>query len=998
MSDVFALPLRALISDSGVTEAGGKGSGLFRAEAGGFRIPGTMVVPASVFRGVFGTPQFVAVWRETADLVQVAGSVSVVMDAAGRLASKAALLLNDLSCERLLSDIPAEDTWNKLVIRSSADLEDGTDASFAGQLVSVPGVSKQPASILAAIKAAWLAPFQAPFLKYCAARNIDPTTVRLALLIQPQIVALWSGIAFSQNPLSAGESVVVEGVPGLSTTPQRWEVPISSLAYESHDLQNCYSMRLPSEHLHEAGSQKPEVRSQKPAAGSQRHSMRFPPERAQRDFLGESISPREVGGVVGKADVFGENRLNPVARAVSTLAEILECPADVEWAFDSEGLVILQVRPVTAMISTPSPEIHWSRKLTAERYPFPLSPLGWSNIREVFDQGVRAFADFMGMPIPAGEQLACSVDGWIFANEAAFDFKSRFKIRLTRREQLSLFRELLCALTSGKGFMKNIRELKKFATRPAQFITRLGNRIESPVLTLAGGAVQRFLERIGGEVRSAWPGVLSRFKTQVSEITQRIKNAETISELLSEGDRLRTEMILYIKPDLVIFAIREIASMMLVELSRLAGMPDPARIPALLGSGLEHNATLEFHRRVRSLRFIVRDLPGDEPSEWPSQAQDSLKDFLSEFGHLAPGWDLRQPTWGEDPRSFIHFLRSSESGSAHDLHDGERLPPAQWMAHSGGSGTDPLFVVGKTVAKAASQSASQSVSQSVSKIVSQSASETASQGASEAASMAASEAASEAASKIASQSTSEASSKTASKIAWENLETGLFESSNARNLADFLTETLRTFLTIDEEHHFFTGLAIPPTRLLIAKLAKELVSRGCFSDPEDIFWLTDPEVREVLFQKHPKHLRGLVALRKRAFERACRVGPPRMGDVPSSLSSSNVWCGLAASPGIAGGPARKLADADDLNDVRAGDILVLRSPDPFFAVAFPFAAGIAAETGALLSHGAVAAREYGLPAVLSIPGLWDLVKNGQQLDVDGFRGTVSAAKEAKSDA
>ncbi len=69
--------------------------------------------------------------------------------------------------------------------------------------------------------------------------------------------------------------------------------------------------------------------------------------------------------------------------------------------------------------------------------------------------------------------------------------------------------------------------------------------------------------------------------------------------------------------------------------------------------------------------------------------------------------------------------------------------------------------------------------------------------------------------------------------------------------------------------------------------------------------------------------------------------------------------------------------------------LVLRSPDPFFSVAFPLAAGVAAETGSVLSHGAIAAREYRLPAVPAVAGLWDALVDGEPVEVDGTAGTVT---------
>ena len=74
--------------------------------------------------------------------------------------------------------------------------------------------------------------------------------------------------------------------------------------------------------------------------------------------------------------------------------------------------------------------------------------------------------------------------------------------------------------------------------------------------------------------------------------------------------------------------------------------------------------------------------------------------------------------------------------------------------------------------------------------------------------------------------------------------------------------------------------------------------------------------------------------------------------------------------------------------LQAGDILVAPSTDPAWTPLFLRAGGLVMETGGYLSHGAIVAREFGIPAVVNQPGILDVLRDGQRLRVDGLRGQV----------
>jgi len=108
-----------------------------------------------------------------------------------------------------------------------------------------------------------------------------------------------------------------------------------------------------------------------------------------------------------------------------------------------------------------------------------------------------------------------------------------------------------------------------------------------------------------------------------------------------------------------------------------------------------------------------------------------------------------------------------------------------------------------------------------------------------------------------------------------------------------------------------------------------------------------------------------------------------------SGSSEKPLHGIAASPGQVGGRARILYHPDEGRNLQAGEVLVAPSTDPAWTPLFLRARAVVMETGGYLSHGAIVAREFGIPAVVNIPGLLKHVENGQLLTVDGNRGLVT---------
>jgi len=108
---------------------------------------------------------------------------------------------------------------------------------------------------------------------------------------------------------------------------------------------------------------------------------------------------------------------------------------------------------------------------------------------------------------------------------------------------------------------------------------------------------------------------------------------------------------------------------------------------------------------------------------------------------------------------------------------------------------------------------------------------------------------------------------------------------------------------------------------------------------------------------------------------------PRADVPPGALAGS------AVSAGTVEGRARVILSLEDAK-MDKGDILVAPYTDPGWTPLFPLASGLVTEVGGLMTHGAVVAREYGIPAVVGVDNATGIIKDGQQIRVDGTRGFV----------
>ncbi|MFO1233764.1 MAG: PEP-utilizing enzyme [Rivihabitans pingtungensis] len=109
---------------------------------------------------------------------------------------------------------------------------------------------------------------------------------------------------------------------------------------------------------------------------------------------------------------------------------------------------------------------------------------------------------------------------------------------------------------------------------------------------------------------------------------------------------------------------------------------------------------------------------------------------------------------------------------------------------------------------------------------------------------------------------------------------------------------------------------------------------------------------------------------------------------PYAPSDGQRWRGLATGAGVARGRVRRIRHPAEGVALQAGEILLAPATDPGWTPLFLKAGGLVVETGGYLSHAAIVAREFALPAVVNLPGIMDALQDGEWVEVDGGRGVV----------
>jgi pyruvate,water dikinase len=222
-----------------------------------------------------------------------------------------------------------------------------------------------------------------------------------------------------------------------------------------------------------------------------------------------------------------------------------------------------------------------------------------------------------------------------------------------------------------------------------------------------------------------------------------------------------------------------------------------------------------------------------------------------------------------------------------------------------------------------------------------------------------------------------------------------------------LLATAQRFGQVREEQVSWFTLGWPLMRRALLRLGEILVERDALLTAADVFFLTRAELLAALAEnKAAGSLAPGVVERRKLWQRQRRLTPPLvLGEMtpmmkrifertenmlrPEAESSPGKGlAGLPASPGRASGPARVIRTPEEFDRLQPGEVLIAPVTTPAWTPLFAHAAAVVTDTGSPLAHASLAAREYGIPAVVGTGDATARLRDGQRVLVDGNTGLV----------
>jgi phosphohistidine swiveling domain-containing protein len=224
-----------------------------------------------------------------------------------------------------------------------------------------------------------------------------------------------------------------------------------------------------------------------------------------------------------------------------------------------------------------------------------------------------------------------------------------------------------------------------------------------------------------------------------------------------------------------------------------------------------------------------------------------------------------------------------------------------------------------------------------------------------------------------------------------------------------LLRAASTYLPIQENHNFYIDqMNTVLMRLPLLELGRRLQSAAALDEVDDVFFLTDSELRDAAVSRDTRSLAPLVEERRRDWQRWSRIVPPLFvgtalpagspttdvlarffgGGLVEGSRDPRVLTGTGASRGVASGTAKVVRQLNESDKLEPGDVLVCPMTMPAWTPLFSIASAVVADSGGVLSHCAIVAREYGIPCVVATVVGTQRIRDGQRLTVDGAKGVV----------
>lgn len=209
-----------------------------------------------------------------------------------------------------------------------------------------------------------------------------------------------------------------------------------------------------------------------------------------------------------------------------------------------------------------------------------------------------------------------------------------------------------------------------------------------------------------------------------------------------------------------------------------------------------------------------------------------------------------------------------------------------------------------------------------------------------------------------------------------------------------------------ESVRFARSRAFGMTRRMMKAIGRDLHAVGAIGDPRDIFFLELDELRGYMEGRgSAAELREMIALRRKVYDAADPNGPARFetrgapywgqdaAPAPSGADHDGALRGTPCVPGVVDGEVRVVSEPTHVN----GNILATYRTDPGWITVLPTVTGLLIERGSPLTHVAIAAREFGIPTIVQIPGLTERLQSGDRIRIDGSDGRIEIVDRARTD-
>lgn len=216
----------------------------------------------------------------------------------------------------------------------------------------------------------------------------------------------------------------------------------------------------------------------------------------------------------------------------------------------------------------------------------------------------------------------------------------------------------------------------------------------------------------------------------------------------------------------------------------------------------------------------------------------------------------------------------------------------------------------------------------------------------------------------------------------------------------------RELVSARENLRYERTRAFGMVRELFSQIGKRFYAEDIILKSRDIFYLSKEEIFSFIEGTSvTQNIKALIALRKEEFEKYKNQKPPseRFATYGSVYYANDFFSlkkaemmpgdlkGIGCSPGKVKGKVKVVLDPNEIGSLN-GDILVTSSTDPGWTILFPGCSGIIVERGSLLSHSAIVSREMGKPCIVSVTGLLNRLKTGDEIEMDGSTGEIKIIK------